>query len=318
MNFAPHISSANDDAGTLRLAPLDVPLQVDCTQAPLAAIAAACRGWEGRADGRSMPLRLRIKPSNALSGVGGVTIHADSARITLRGPGVMGWAELGHGLADCSVSAEYLENPVALRHDVLDPLVLMLLTRRDRTPLHAAAFIVDGLTILLAGRTGAGKSCLARAADTAGFQILSEDTVYVQLAPRLMVWGWPLAAHLLPRDAPDLAGPTRVRGGTVKHIVPLRSASHTAIACNRAVLCLLSRAPDGRPALSPIPATEVEERLWPLDEGFDLLPGPIAKVLARLAGGGAWDLRLSDDPAEAVDLLAASLARLSERGQPRG
>jgi hypothetical protein len=309
---------ALDNLGTVAVefAPLDVPLRIECRQAASSAIAAACRGWEGCANGPLAPLRLRIRPSNALSGTGDVAIRADSARITLRGPGVTGHAEIGHGVADCAVSAAYLEHPVALRQEVLEPLVLMMLTRRDRTPLHAAAFVADGLAILLAGRTGAGKSCMARAADAAGFQVLSEDTVYVQLTPRLRVWGWPIATHLLPRDAPDLAGPTRLRGGKVKHVVALRSASPAAIACDRAVLCLLSRAEDGAAALGPVPAAEIEERLWPLDEGFDLLPGPIARALARLAADGAWDLRLSTDPAEAVRLLAASLRRLRERRRP--
>jgi hypothetical protein len=318
MNIALDIPSENGSADALRLAPLGVPLRIECAPAASGPIAAACRGWEGRANGPSAPLRLRLRSSHALSGTGEVAIRADSTRITLRGPGVIGRAEVGLGFADCLVSSAYLESPAALRQEVLDPLVLMLLTRRDRTPLHAAAFIADDVAILLAGRAGAGKSCLARAADTAGFQVLSEDTVYVQLTPRLTVWGWPTVAHLLPRDAPDPTAPIRERGGRVKHVVALRSASQAAIACNRAVLCLLSRAQDGEPALGPIPPAEVEDRLWPLDEGFDLLPGPIAKVLARLAADGAWDLRLSADPAQAVRLLAADLPRLEGRRQPPG
>jgi hypothetical protein len=77
-------------------------------------------------------------------------------------------------------------------------------------------------------------------------------------------------------------------------------------------LCLLSPQQAGEPALSRISSADVEARLWPLDEGFDLLPGPIAKAVARLSAGGGWDLRLSADPAEAVRLLAASLPRLRE------
>lgn len=308
----------NARAVAIELAPLGVPLRMECAPAMAEAIAAASRGWEGCAERSSTPLRLRIEASPTLSGTGDVTIRADSDRLALRAPGAVARVEVGDGFAGCAISAQYLESPHDLRQDVLEPLVLMMLTRRDRTPLHAAAFIADGLAILLAGRTGAGKSCLARAADAAGFQVLSEDTVYVQLIPHLRIWGWPVAAHLLPQDSPDRTGPTRLRGGTVKHVVTLRSASHAAIACDRAVLCLLSRAPDGEVVLAPLPVAEVEERLWPLDEGFDLMPGPIAKALALLATGGAWDLRLSDDPSEAVRLLAASLPRLRERGRPVG
>jgi hypothetical protein len=62
----------------------------------------------------------------------------------------------------------------------------------------------------------------------------------------------------------------------------------------------------------------VEARLWPLDAGFVLLPGPIARALARLSAGGGWDLRLSDEPADAIHLLMANLPRLAERGRPPG
>jgi hypothetical protein len=310
MNLALDNPYAKVSAITLELALLDVPLRIECTQGASVAIAAACRGWGGRATSLSAPLQLRIETSSALSGTCHTAIHVDGSRMTVRGPGVVARAEVDQGFADCMVSAEYLKDAVALRHEVLEPLALMLLTHRDRTPLHASAFIVDDLAILLAGPTGAGKSCLARAADVAGLQVLSDDTVYVQLAPCLTVWGWPTAAHLFARDAPDAAGPTRLRNGKVKHVVPLRSASQAAIACNHAVLCLLSPSQGGEAALSRISAAVVEERFWPLDEGFDLLPGPIAAAVARLSAGGAWDLRLSADPAEAVRLLTASLPRL--------
>jgi hypothetical protein len=146
--------------------------------------------------------------------------------------------------------------------------------------------------------------------------VLSDDTVFVQLTPRLTIWGWPTAAHLLARDAPDAAGPTRLRNGTLKQIVPLRSASHAAIACNHAVLCLLSRSRGGEPTLGPAATGAIEERLWPLDEGFDLLPDPIAVALARLSASGVWDLGLSTDPAEAIRLLVASLPRLRDTAAP--
>jgi hypothetical protein len=309
MNIA--LDNAWERAGgaRLELAPLDVPLCMESASIASGALAAACLGWEGSPDG-SPALQVRIEASAALSGTSGAQIRCDGERLTIRGAGVSACAEIEHGFADCVISYEYLADPVVLRQEVLEPLVLMLLTHRDRTPVHASAFVVDGLAILLAGRTGAGKSCLARAADGLGFQVLAEDTVFVQLAPRLRVWGWPAAAHLLPGDAPGEAGPTRLRGGKVKHVVPLRSASRAAIACDRAVLCLLSPPRDSAPTLGRISAAAVEERLWPLDEGFDLLPGPIAKAVATLSAGGAWDLSLSADPAEAVRLLAASLPQL--------
>lgn len=301
-------------AATLRFAPLDVPLHIEIAQARAAdAVAAACHGWEGDG-GQAVPLRLRIDASPALAGIGHAAMHVQGSIARIRGPGVRAHARLDQGLARCAVSDEYLEKPTALCQDILEPLVLMLLTRRDRTPLHASGFVIDGLAVLLAGRSGAGKSCLAQAADLAGLQVLSDDAVFVQLEPRLKVWGWPGAAHLLTTDAPDAAGPTRSRKGKVKQIVPLRSASLAAVSCDQAVLCCLSRGAE--PTISRIPVAGVVERLWPLDEGFDLLPGPIARTVAGLSARGAWDLRLSSHPAEAIRLLAANLPRLRETAAP--
>ena len=296
---------------TVKLAPLDVPLDLEWgTGAARGGIAAACHGWEGDADPLVPPLRLRLDASPTLTGTGGTRMQVDGAIVAIRGPGVLAQAELDEGFARCTVSVGYLHNPAALRREVLEPLVLMLLTRRDRTPFHASGFVADGVAVLLAGRSGAGKSCLASAADVAGFQVLSDDTVFVQLAPALKAWGWPTAAHLLARDAPGAAGPTRLRKGKVKHVVSLRSASHAPIACEQAALCLLSRGDE--PALGRISPAEARARLWPLDEGFDRLPRQLAKVIDRLSAGGAWDLRLSTDPAAAIRLLAANLPRLKE------
>ena len=311
MTFALGHPSGEAGAVSLQIAPLDVPVLIEvASPRALGAVAEACRTWRGEA-GRPPALRLRIERATELHGTGEAAIRLEGSRMTVRGPGVTAHAEVDAGIARCAVSSEYLANPEALRLEVLEPLLLMMLTQRDRTPVHASGFVVDGVAVLLAGRTGAGKSCLARAADAVGFQVLSDDTVYVQLLPRLTVWGWPGAAHVLPEDAPDAAAPTRVRGGKVKYVVPLRSASPAAIACHHAVLCVLSRS-DGAPALSPISPADAKARLWPLDEGFDLLPGPIAAAVARLTAGGAWELQLSDDPAEAVGLLAASLPWLKE------
>lgn len=293
------------------LAPLGVPLRLEVGQGVGAsAVAEACRGWDTPAISLLPPQRLCVEPSRALTGTGGAVIRVDGPDVTIRGPGVVAHADLAEGAATCTVSSEYLLDPDALRQEVLKPLVLMLITRHDRTPLHASAFIVDGTAVLMAGRSGAGKSCLARAADALGFQVLSDDAVFIQLEPRLKVWGWPSAAHLLPHDAAGAAGPLRDRNGKVKRVVPLRSASDTAIACEQAVLCVLSRGVEA--SLAPISEPEVNRRLWPLDEGFDLLPAPTARVIAALSVRGAWDLRLSDDPHDAIRLLASSLAKLRE------
>jgi len=314
MNFVQGQPWAEAGAVALELAPLDVPLRVEIAEpSAVEAVAAACRPWQGKAHGVAA-LRLLIEIGPALADIGSTAIQLEGSLMWISGPGVTARADLDEGFARCAVSSDYLDAPEVLRIEVLEPLVLMLLTRRDRTPVHASGFLVDGLAVLLAGRSGAGKSCLARAADLAGLQVLSDDAVFVQLEPRLRVWGWPTAAHLLAEDAPAPAGPTRLRKGREKQIVPLRSASRAALSCDAAVLCLLAKGEDA--ALKRIAPAAALERLWPLDEGFDRLPDQVGKALGRLIAGGAWELRLSADPAEALRLLVASLEMLRESASP--
>jgi hypothetical protein len=308
-----HLSTSNSAAAAepaaLSLAPLDIPLIVELGRALDArAVAAACRGWLGTPSGKSPPLKLRVDCAPDFAGTGPARISMAGPVMEIAGPGVRASADPHRRLASCLVSGDYLADPQRLRGDVLEPLMLTLVTAQDRAPLHASGFIAGDLAIILAGRSGSGKSCLARAADTAGFQLLSDDVVYVQRSPHLRVWGWPGAVHLLAHDTTEADWPTRIRNGKTKYAVRLRSASASAIGCDSAVLCVLARGETV--ALRPIESAEALRRLWPLDPGFDLLPEAIGAAVAAIAARGAWELRLSGEPDEALRLLTASLPLL--------
>jgi hypothetical protein len=198
---------------------------------------------------------------------------------------------------------------VGNRRPAIEPLLLYLLARRDRTPLHASAFMLDGLAVVLAGSSGMGKSCLAHAAQRAGLRVLSDDTVHVQLTPALRVWGLPRPIHLLPADAPD-GGPAalRWRNGKLKRAVPV--ASDRPLAADRAVLCLLKRG-------EAVKLDILDERPphWPaLEPGFDLLPAQSQAACVALTARGHARLTLGADPATAIAALqlhGAALARIA-------
>jgi hypothetical protein len=311
MNLPMRKSAADVHTAALTLAPLGVSLSIDVGRATdMSAVAEACSDWIGAPCAPAPRLALSVDTARHLSGTGDVDIAMRGSALKIRGPGVYAHAEPCLGRATGLVSSDYLANPQRLREDILEPLMLALVTRHDRAPVHASAFVAEGLAIVLAGPSGSGKSCLARAADAAGFQLLSDDVVYVQRSPRLAVWGWPRAAHLLPGDAGRGRWATRIRNGKAKRVVPLRSATAAAIRCERAVLCVLGRG--NQPELSRISATEALRRLWPLDPGFDLLPDAIRAAVGALAGRGAWELRLSNEPDEAVRLVAENLPVLWE------
>lgn len=217
-------------------------------------------------------------------------------------------ADADMGWACCTVDPALLERKQMLRDEVLDPLLLFLLTRSGRTPLHASGFLVGDLAVLLYGPSGSGKSCLALAAHQAGHELLSDDTVFVELRPELRVWGMPRPIHLLPADAPEGSGGTlRDRNGRLKHALPVGLSQRPRVA-QSAILCLLERGSGA--LLEPVGEAEIRALADRLEPGFDLLRAESEAALARLGGSGAWRLRLSSEPAEAIDLLIGNLDRL--------
>jgi len=231
--------------------------------------------------------------------------------------------ELGHGVADAlrrqslaHVEAELLEQPEMLVRGLLEPLTLFLLGPLDRVPLHAAGILRDGVGVVIAGRSGAGKSTLAYAASRAGFSVLADDPVYVQVEPGLRVWGRHARVHLRPDAAslfPELGGlpPTELPGGKRKLVVETAAGPRHA---ERVGLCVLDREP-GQPAgLTPISAAEaVSELTARLDPGFDLFRDQIGDRVARVAERGAWVLRPGSDPRAGVALLQEAAAAIASR-----
>lgn len=270
-------------------------------------VAQTCRGWEDEAE-PDVLLRLALTVGSGPHGNGPPALAIDRGRLRIVAEGVDASADAETGVARCCVHPAFLERQQALRDEVLEPLLLFLLTRRGRTPLHAAGFLADDLAVLLLGPSGAGKSCLALAARAAGYELLSDDTVYVQLRPELRIRGIPRPIHLLPADAPEGAGDAmRLRNGRLKHAVAAQVPQRAPVA-PRATLCLLARGREAR--LEPIGPAEIRAAAAALDPGFDLLRADTEAALARLGARGGWRLTLSADPAEAIDLLTANRDRL--------
>lgn len=190
----------------------------------------------------------------------------------------------------------------------LEPLTLFLLGALDREPLHAAAVVHGGVAIVLAGPSGAGKSTLALAAMRDGFAVLADEPVYVQMRPRLRVWGRRARLHLntdAARHFPELAGRAPQRLVTGKSKIVVDGSPHVPYA-ERAVLCLIDPKPVSRAGLEPLaPERAVAELTAHLDPGYALFTDTIGARIARLAQGGAWRLRRTRDPADVAPLLRA-------------
>ena len=192
--------------------------------------------------------------------------------------------------------------PERLARDVLEPVLLFLLTRRGRTPIHAAGVVIGERTVILAGASGAGKSCLALAATAAGFPLLSDDTLFVERGSPPTIWALPRPIHVFDEDVRGApAGPERLRNGKFKRAVA--GGRRLSVSRRPPALCLLVRRTEA--SLAPLSEAEALAALPPLEPGFDLLADEINAVFAKLAEGGAWRLTLSADAADAIALLRA-------------
>ncbi len=301
-----HASPATEPDRIAALSLFGIPLAVRSNdEALLAALAGLCDATPVARDRGARQIALTLIVDPALSGAAmSSPPRVDGLRMTIDGPGFAIHADAARDEGSCRLSPALCDDIDQLRDAVLEPLLLFLVARHGRAPLHAAGFVADDLALLLAGPSGAGKSCLTLAAHRAGFAPLSDDIVFVEAGANPRVWGLPRPVHLFPDDAPASDGAVRLRNGKLKRAVALgreRAPRHA----DSAVLCLLRFGETV--ALQPLDPDEAVRAFAALEPGFDLLTDEIAAAVAALARRGAWSLTLSDRPDDAIALLAESL-----------
>lgn len=208
------------------------------------------------------------------------------------------------------VTPELVADDRQFRYHALECLALLLASWRDRTPVHAGAVVWDDRAILLAGPSAAGKSTLCYACVRAGFQLLSEDVVYVGLRDGLRLWGSPERIHLLAdarerfAELADRAPQIQANGKPKLAIdVDDLGPDRRRYSAERALVCLVQRHEGRASALTPIAADPVVAALGrDLEPGFDLHRRAV-EVAGALAEGGAYQLRVGRDLDGAVALL---------------
>ena len=226
---------------------------------------------------------------------------------------------LREGLA--YVTPQLAADRAHFRDSIVDALTFSLVSHLDRVQVHAAAVVRNGVALLLAGRTGTGKSTLAYAAAKAGLHPLSDDMVFVQLTPRIRVWGMPGHVHLLEsarEHFPELANTAAsvLASGKQKMVVDVGGAPGAAEppVVERAGVCLLRRR-GGAASLERLASGDVQSALLAdLEGGFNFFRETIGPRLAALCDGTGWRLNLSGNPADAVPYLQVMLDELEARG----
>jgi hypothetical protein len=226
-------------------------------------------------------------------------------------PGSIGITSPATREATAFVSTPLVADRDHFRVAMLEALTFALVAQFDRHPLHAAAVAHDDRVIVLAGETGAGKSTLAYLVGRAGFDVLAEDHVWIQLEPELRAWGGASRIRLdadAARHFPEIPSvrETTTVGGKTKLAV---GVSSRCLVARDAVVCLLSRgATTAR--LERADAAAITAALTTnVAPGFDQFPERHGRVVRTLAARGGWRLDLSPDPRDSLPLLERMLRR---------
>jgi hypothetical protein len=242
----------------------------------------------------------------------------DETRVIAHSPGSVAVSDPARREAVAYVTTALVADRDHFRAAILEAMTLALLAHFDRFPLHASAVGRAGRAVLLAAPSGTGKSTLAWIAHRAGLDVLGDDHVWIQLQPRLQVWGWPGRVRLAAESAahfPEIErlGAASFRGGREKLAMEVgapRQASRWA--ARSAVVCLLERG-DGPISPQRVGATHLAETLLgQLAAGFDRFPRRQQEAITALTARGGWRLRLSPDPSAALPLLLRMLDELPD------
>jgi hypothetical protein len=242
---------------------------------------------------------------------------SDDLRFVARCAGSVATSDPARRLATMSATRALVADRARFRTEMLEAVVLALLSCYDRHPVHAAGVGHGGHALLLAAPSGTGKSTIAWLCHEAGLDLLGDDHVRVQLAPSLRVWGWPGRVRLVPETAAALGMPglpVQLANGKRKAVIDAsRGMSAGRLVASDATVCVLAR--DGGPlSLEPLaPAALVHALDQQLAPGFDRFPARWPDVARALTARGGWRLNLTSDAHDALPVVRDLLARAGRR-----
>jgi len=237
--------------------------------------------------------------------ISGDDFQAHSGATTLR-------ASRRTGAALAFATEALLQDEPAFQWFVIEALALFLVTASRRVPVHAAAVVLGGRSLAFAGASGAGKSSLAYAFLRRGFDLLSEDALYIGTAPEYRIWGNATKIHMLANASglfPELEGrKAQLRpNGKVKITLPVSEIGQCrpALYTDAITLCLLEPKHGERDSvLERIPPDVVRKALFSsLEPGFDLSREQLPAVLDYLLRGQNYRLSVGYDINAIVDLV---------------
>ncbi len=251
------------------------------------------------------PLDITLIERPASAPAGRLTTHYGSGWLIVSDGDSTLTACIDRGAAFALVSAALVDDERRFRHEIVECAALLLVSRRDRTPVHASSVVRHGVAVAFVGASGAGKSTLTYACLRAGFDLLSEDVLHCSRHPVRRYWGNGGQVRLMPDSArwfPELESlePRLLENGKTKRVVTIERNSLTADA---AVFCLLERGAGGDTRIEPSTPAELAVAVGTrLESGFDLFPD-VGLLASEVPAAAVLRLIVGNDPRRAVDLI---------------
>lgn len=177
----------------------------------------------------------------------------------------------GAGRIDMAITGAAPGDPVLATHPLLTIALLETMKRRGSYPLHAAGLSLGGRGVLVPGSSGAGKSTLSVILLRAGFDFLSDDTVFFETRPEgVWAWGFPDEVDVTPGTVAMFPELDHLAGrppplGREKHAFRVEEVfGVTPLAgCRPAALLFPRVVPTAAPALTPLSGSEALVELAP-------------------------------------------------------
>jgi hypothetical protein len=255
--------------------------------------------------GRSEP-----PPLSMLSGVGFLGGAMNSSNFVVLSP--------SQRAALVVVSREQLRFPYHTRYEYLEFAVFTLASRsQGLVSLHAACVGRGGRGILLMGPSGSGKSTVTLLCLLNGFDILSEDSVFVK-PDSLLATGVSNFLHIRFESLRWVRGTNeaaairkspviRRRSGVAKFEVDLRRGTYPIASAPlkvAAVVFLSAQSAGDRAALKPLSRTHLREKLAIAQAYAANQPGWTG-FTKRVRGVDAFELHRGRHPLETVEILSS-------------
>lgn len=261
------------------------------------------------------PARIRIsvtEPRGAMPGQAPMVMEQSHLLTIQADRGNMARGDLARGIGHVRVSGDVAADAEYLAYHFLEPLAYVLIGARNAAFLHASCVALEGEAVILAGTSGAGKTCLAYACARRGWTFISGDAVaasgeaVAMSNGDLRIAGRPFeirfrqsAAELFP-ELQKLPRSLRPSGKTDIQVDPCELGVATAVESNARHLVFLARGDGTAEALQPMSSQAAARELEDgIRYGDAAVRARHARILGQLAQLPAWRLSYSNlDAAE--------------------